>query len=436
MVSSTFRSKQLYPHIGGQYAETKRTWTFPGGSALKLRFLEQDRDVEKYQGHAYTWIGFDELTNWASDYCYMYMHSCARSAHGLPVRVRASGNPGSVGHGWVKARFVDVGKPMRIYYDPQTGLPRIFIPSTLDDNSYAKNDPDYEGRLKGLPPHLYRAHRFGDWSVFIGQAFDFGQHHIVNPIPIPEAATIYMTFDWGFGRPFSVGWWWTDSDGRVYRCAEWYGYTGKPNEGIRLNDSEIAAGIIKKQAGLGIGHRQIVAYGGPDCFQKKPDYRGGGQGPSTAEIFNRSGIFMIAGDPSRSLKIRQFRQRLMVPRDDNGQIIDKPMLQVYSTCTEFLRTIPTLVVDPTNPEDIDTNGEDHIYDEACHICMARPLSMPLPKEKINPYAERIDRLMKPDQYGNELEAELTYDNIQSWRHLEHHLDTENRPKEGYYYDVG
>jgi len=70
----TFRSKQLYPHIGGQYSETKRTWTFPSGSALKLRFLEIDRDVEKYQGHAYTWIGFDELTNWSNDYCYMYMH--------------------------------------------------------------------------------------------------------------------------------------------------------------------------------------------------------------------------------------------------------------------------------------------------------------------------------------------------------------------------
>jgi hypothetical protein len=165
------RSRDIYGAIGGQYAETKRTWTFPGGSTLKLRFIERDTDVHHYQGHQYTWIGFDELTNWATDYCYKYMFSCARSPDGLPVRVRSSGNPGSVGHAWVKGRFIDGVTPYHLFKDPYTGLTRTFIPSRLEDNEYARNDPDYELRLKNLPPHLYRAHRFGDWDVFIGQAF-------------------------------------------------------------------------------------------------------------------------------------------------------------------------------------------------------------------------------------------------------------------------
>jgi hypothetical protein len=425
----TFRSKQLYPVVGGKYSETKRTWTFPSGAALKMRFIELDKDVEKYQGHAYPWVGFDELTNWSNDYCYTYMHSCARSAHGLPVRVRASGNPGSAGHGWVKARFVDVAKAMNIYYDPDTGLPRIFIPSTLDDNSYAKNDPDYERRLKGLPRHLYKAHRFGDWSVFVGQAFDVNSLHIIKPIPIPQYAQIYMTFDWGFGRPFSVGWWWTDGDGRVYRCGEWYGFSGKPNEGIRLNDPEIAAGILKKQEALGISGRRIIAIGGPDCFSKKPDYKGGGQGPSTSEIFSQSNIYLTPGDASRHLKIRQFRQRLMVPRNDQGDITDIPMMQIYDTCTEFLRTIPSLVVDSTNPEDIDTNGEDHIYDEACHICMARPMSLAEAKQTKTPAAEHIERQISGKASDYERAARTA--GLSAWRDVEIGL----KRQKGTYSDV-
>ncbi len=366
-----FRSHQIYPRLGGEYSETKRQWLFPGGSLLKMRFLEQDKDVHRYQGHQYTWIGFDELTNWPTDYPYTYMFSCARSPQGLPVRVRASGNPGSVGHAWVKGRFIDTTKPFQIYIDPETGLSRVFIPSTLDDNQYAKNDPQYEGRLKALPAHLYRAHRFGDWDVFVGQVFNFQHlHHVVKPLPSPDWASLYMTFDWGFGAPFSVGWWWCDSDGRLYRFSEWYGWSGEVNKGLRLTDSEIAEGIKERETILGLTDKRVTRIGGPDCFQKRPNYQGGGQGPSTAEIWQGHGLVLYPGDASRIHKIRQFHERLRIPEDGKSA----PMLQVYDTCPQFIRTIPNLVVDTTNPEDLDTKGEDHIYDEACHVLMWRAMS--------------------------------------------------------------
>jgi hypothetical protein len=366
-----FRSQQIYRPLGADYLETKRQWVFPSGSLLKMRFLEQDKDVHRYQGHQYTWVGFDELTNWPTSYPYTYMFSCARSPQGLPVRVRASGNPGSVGHAWVKGRFIDSAKPFQIYQDSETGLARVFIPSTLDDNDYAKNDPGYEGRLKALPPYLYRAHRFGDWDVFIGQVFNFQQlHHVVKPLPIPDWATIYMTFDWGFGAPFSTGWWWCDSDGRLYRFSEWYGWTGEVNKGLRLTDTEIAQGIKDREACLGLTGKTITRIAGPDCFQKRPNYQGGGQGPSTADIWKEQGLVLYPGDASRIHKIRQFHERLRIPEDGKSA----PMMQIYDTCSQFLRTIPNLVVDPSNPEDLDTKGEDHIYDEACHILMWRAMS--------------------------------------------------------------
>lgn len=401
-----FRSKQLFIPLGAEYSETKRTWTFPSGSSLKLRFLEMDTDVHRYQGHQYTWIGFDELTNWGSDYPYLYMFSCARSPHGLPVRVRASGNPGSVGHAWVKARFVDIGPAYELHVDPKTSLKRCFIPSSLDDNSYAKNDPQYEGRLKNLPEHLYRAHRFGDWEIFVGQAFSFAkEYHVCRPLPVPRHAQIYTTFDWGFGAPFSWGWWWVDADARIFRFAEWYGWTGEINQGIRYEDSRIAEEIRRMESDLkeiyGADFSSVIRLAGPDCFNKKPDYKGGGQGPSTAETFAKQGLYLSPGDPKRELKIRQFRERLKVPRDAEGKQIGLPMMMIYDTCTQFIRTIPAIQIDPKNPEYIVDTGECHTFDDACHICMARPIELREPA-KLKPLAAiRVDMIERAHENTHE-----------------------------------
>jgi len=327
-----------------------------------------------------TWIGFDELTNWATDYCYVYMFSCARSAFGIPVRIRASGNPGSVGHFWVKERFIDGKKPYKIYRDI-SGMSRCFIPALLEDNiRLQKNDPQYEARLKLLPKHLYEAYRHGDWNVFAGQAFHLSEeHHIIQPIPIPGNAPIYMTFDWGFGKPFSLGWWWIDADGRAYRFMEWYGYSGKANEGLRLSDSQIAEGIIEREIKAELNNRIITRILSPDCFSKKPDYKGGGQGKSTSEVFSDYRLYCTPGDATRHLKIRQFRERLRVKVPEDGKEPERPMMLVYNTCDQFIRTIPILQVDAKNQEDVDTDLEDHCYDEACLLCMARPLGTAVKK---------------------------------------------------------
>ena len=174
-----------------------------------------------------------------------------------------------------------------------------------------------------------------------------------------------------------------DNDGRAIRCSQWYGASG-PDEGLRLPDSKIAEGIIEREVKMGLctlenpsdlksarWPKQVIRYAGPDCFQKRPNYMGGGQGPSTSEIFSLYGIHLNPGDPKRELKIRQFRERL-VYQDANKQPIT-PMMLIYKTCEEFFSTISSLVMDKLDPEDVDSKGEDHIYDEVCHICMARPI---------------------------------------------------------------
>jgi len=348
-------------------------------SAIKL--LEMCND---HVGENYTEISIDECTTFPF-FIKMVdkLQGSLRSPHGVPCRMFGTGNPGGPGHNDVKLSF-KLGsefnmKPGTVMYN-DIGESRVFIPSFLKDNKIlCENDPKYVRRLMSIrDPMLRKAWLDGNWDVYIGQAFLLSEdHHIITPLPIPDAAPLYMTYDWGFGAPFSIGWWWVDGDGRIYRFAEWYGWDEVANDGLRIQDSDVAKGVIQRELKLGITGKPIIRLAGRDCFQKKPDYKGGGQGPSTAEVFNGLGLTLRPGDPDRKLKIRQFRERLAIPKDGKT----RPMLQVYDTCKHFISTIPSLCMDDDNVEDLADLQADHTYDESCHIVMARPMKLPEVHEK-------------------------------------------------------
>jgi len=297
-------------------------------------------------------------------------------------------NPGGLGHNFCKALWMDSDFPIEFIKPIDYRSMFAYVPSKAEDNPHL--DAAYWQMLETLPPHLRAAFKDGSWDVFVGQAFQewSRSYHVIDPVPVPlvpEGRPVYMTFDWGFGKPFSVGWWFIDEDGRKIRFNEWYGWNGTPDSGLRLTDSEICEGIIKREQSMGfiveqgagsskVINPQITRLCDPTCFNKKPDYRGGGQGPSTAEIFMNMGIHLRPGDPSRELKWRQFHEHLRVPRDEDGKVNGRPMLQVYSNCQHFIRTVPGVIVDPNNIEDIDSSGEDHVCDEAALLMMYRPLT--------------------------------------------------------------
>jgi hypothetical protein len=231
----------------------------------------------------------------------------------------------------------------------------------------------------------------------------------------PPYVAIYMTFDWGFGKPFSVGWWWVDHEDRIYRFSEWYGWNGVPDEGLRMEDSLIAEGIREREHKMGIGDRPIIRLAGPDCWNKKADYRGGGQGPSTAEVFRGKQVVLRPGDPSRVLKIRAMRERLVVPADPKKP----PQLVVSSKCRHFLRTVPSLSMDDDNPEDIDTEQEDHVFDEACHIVMARAYGIK---------AEEIEKKIET-KAKEEKRAQLPTEQRHVWEELDRILEAQEEENE-------
>lgn len=357
-----------------------------GGGVIAFRNLD---DTSKYQSAEFVFIFVDELTkNLYETFTFLRTRLRCPGIPDYELKFLGATNPGGVGHGWCKALWVD-----RIYGEEWAGFEECFkyIPSKATDNPHL--DQNYYRVLDTLPEALRKAFRDGDWDIFVGQAFpEFNKDiHVLPDSPIPPGAPCYTTYDWGFGKPFSIGWWYVDNDGRIIRFAEWYGWSGTPDIGIRMVDSDVALGIIGREDEWTINgvRRHFLRIAGSDIFQKRPDYKGGGQGKSTAEVMSAYGLHFSPGDSLRVLKIRQFRERLKVRKDG------KPMLYVYESCKQFIRTIPNLVLDKTF-EDIDTTGEDHVYDEVCNLCMARPITIERPLNAVNEVDKRLKELEQMD----------------------------------------
>lgn len=369
------RSREIYGPTGAEWLEQKHIWKWPGGEILRMRYLERDADATRYQGHQYTWIGWDELTQWPSAYPYRYLRARLRSAKRVErKRIRSAANPGGVGHHWVKAMFIDPAPGgYTPILDPETGMRRMFIPARLKDNAVLlAHDPNYAGRLRGLgSPELVRAWLEGDWSVIQGAYFtEFRMdRHVIAPRALPAHWTRFRAIDWGTASPFAVLWC-AVSDGElhdiprgaivVYR--EWYGSTGEPNVGLKMDAARVAQGVAGRTPA-----DETITYSvmDPACFK----FDGG---PTIAETFSHNGVTCRPADNARIAQRGaiggwdQVRARLV--GDNDG----RPMVLIFNTCRDLIRTLPALQHDQDRPEDVDTDGEDHAPDALRYGCMSRP----------------------------------------------------------------
>ena len=201
------RMMVYFPRLGAVFKAQKSTWIFPCGSTLKLRHLQNKDSHEEYQGHQYSWVGFDELGNWKTPDAYDRIKACLRTPLPLGVNRRylATANPGGVGHEWIKKLFIDpVPQGMRPHPDPRTGLPLLYIPSRLTDNpKLLENNPDYINQLKGTGPDwLVKAWLEGDWNISVqGEIFmrEWWQHYDAGR-NLPYAPIIIQSWDTAFKK--------------------------------------------------------------------------------------------------------------------------------------------------------------------------------------------------------------------------------------------
>jgi hypothetical protein len=383
------RAKQIYTPLGATWQEQKSRFVWPNGAVLYFRYLERDADADNYQGHDYTRVYVEELTQFPDPKPVDKLKATLRSAAGVPTGFRATCNPGGPGHAWVKTKYIEPGAWKIVtdaFINPFDGSTvtrsRVFIPAKLSDNpKLLHNDPGYVGNLHlAGSEQLVKAWLDGDWNVIEGAFFDkWSNRNIVEPFTVPSDWTRFRSMDWGSARPFSVGWWAVVGDdhkaghivmprGAIVRYREWYGSTGKANEGLKLTAEQVAEGIKTREASDSIKSGVLD----PAAFAEDG-------GPSIAERMRRVGVFFRPADNKRVPYAGamggwdQMRQRINGPCDEDGKPTGPPTLYVFSTCRDFIRTVPVLQHDKDRPEDLDTDGEDHAADEARYACMSRPL---------------------------------------------------------------
>ena len=374
------KSQELYPKAipGIKWSERKSQWTTPQGGRLWMSYLDKDTDVTRYQGQAFNWLGFDELTQWGSPYAWDYMRSRLRSAHAkeLGLYMRATTNPGGSGHAWVKKTFIDPSPANQSFWatnietgetikfpagHSKAGQPlfkRKFIPASLFDNPYLAESGDYEAMLLSLPEHQRKQLLEGNWDVNEGAAFpEFNRTiHVVDDFKIPHSWTKFRACDYGYGSMSAVLWLAVAPDEQLIVYRELYC--------SKVTASDLADMVLDAESEDG-----TIRYG---VLDSSLWHNRGDTGPSLAEQMNMKGCRWRPSDRSRGSRVsgkNEIHRRLQV-----DEFTEKPRLVFMASCTDTIAQLPSIPLDKKNPEDVDTNSNDHGYDALRYALMTRPRS--------------------------------------------------------------
>lgn len=358
--------RKMLPLEVYKYNDQKKEMTFANSSQIIFRYCSNDRDLDNFQGTECDVMFIDEATHFTEEQ-FKILAACVRGVTTkgetvYPKRVYLTCNPGNVGHQWVKRLFID--KKYNLDEDPSE---YSFIQAGVRDNKILmEQQPDYIKQLEALPPKLRAAWLEGSWDIFFGQFFeefaDIPEHyddhigsHVIEPFEIPEDWQIYRSFDWGYNKPFSCGWWAIDHDGVAYRILELYGCTKTPNEGLKWTPDKVFSEIHRIECEQRwLKGKKIIGIADPAIWNSET-------GESIAECAGKHGVYFSPGDHQRIPGWMQVHYRLAF--DENGLA----MMYVFKNCKAFIRTMPLLMYDEHRPEDLDTDGEDHCLTEETKV---------------------------------------------------------------------
>ena len=373
-----WKSQELYPLAfkGAKWGEKKSQWTFPSGAKLWFSYLERDQDVLRYQGQSFSYIAVDELTQYATPFAWTYLRSRLRTTDPtLPIYMRATTNPGGIGHGWVKRTWIDpapantkfIAKDLESGEDlvypeghEKAGEPlfyRRFIPASLKDNPSLMEGGQYEANLLSLPEMQRRQLLEGDWAVADGAAFsEFRQSvHVIEPYDIPHDWIRFRSCDYGYSS---------------YSACHWFAID--PNFGTLINYREL---YVSKHTGRDLAKAikaaeegDRIQYGVLDssCWHNR-----GQIGPSIAEEMINEGTRWRPSDRSNGARVAGKNRLHEVLKVD--EYTDLPAIQFFNTCRQIIADLPVIPADPKGSDDIDPRfASDHAYDSVRYAVMSRP----------------------------------------------------------------
>jgi phage terminase large subunit len=364
IVPEIYKQCSAYIDTGGmKYNSQDRTFTFRNGSIIQLAYLENPADMFRYQSAESHLLLVDELTHFSQEE-YEYLKTRVRSTGEHPLKVMAATNPGNIGHGWVKQYFIDIAVPETVYTD-KSGNSRMFVPAKIDDHPIKAFRDSYGRQLDSLSdPDLKRALRNGDWDIFSGQVFTEWERekHVVDPFAIPSHWTKWLAYDWGYNTYAACLWLARDpTTERIYIYREFYQHA---------MSASVQAETINSLSG---DEKIVTKWADPSLWKQHGNVE---TGESVAVIFQKAGLIFQPANNDRKNGMNAVHESLDFQADG------VPQLQVFSSCINLIRTLPSLPYDKNKIEDVDTRAEDHLYDCLRYALVnQRPAQMP--EMKIN-----------------------------------------------------
>lgn len=396
------RSRQYYEPVGGRYNKSDHQWTFPAyGSSISFGHAENDDDIRQYDTAQFQYIGFDELTSF-TEFIYTYMFSRCRSKWDeLPAVIRSATNPGNIGHGWVRERFIEpyrineetVVQGGKLLRDKTTGSTRVYIHAKLEDNPYI-DTPQYRAKLANLSDEADRKAKLeGDWWTFTGQFFRSfrrepfpdepeNAQHVIPRIEIPIWWPRILSIDWGFSAMLWAGWFAIAPNRRVYLYREFAG-KGLEVEDWSLEIKHLSEGEVISDLVLdwncfeSRGEDQTIAeqFRNFSGLTPRPADKGPGSRVSGALLLKE----YLRWKPLKKFDPEPFSQEMAdylldtrglgAYKEYLNQYSDQPVndeilpkFQIFECCPHIIKTIPLCVHAEKNPEDVEEFDGDDPYD--------------------------------------------------------------------------
>lgn len=394
------------PGSAAKYNTSNKEMRFINGSTILFRYCDSESDVDRYQGTEVDVLFLDEATQLSEEQI-KKITACVRGTNNFPKRIYYTCNPGGKSHGYIKRLFID-----KVYEIGEYPEDYSFIQALVTDNkALMESNPDYVRQLESLPPKLREAWLNGRWDVFFGAFFEefrqtpdpqkcheagiteemaLQEHrwtHVIKPFDIPKHWHIYRGYDFGYGKPFSIGWFAIDEDGVAYQILELYGCTETPNEGVRWSASQQFDKVVEiEREHPWLKGKRIQGVADPSIWD-------GSKGISVSEEAEKHRLWFEKGVNDRIAGWMQVHERLKF--DENGYA----MLYIFENCKHTIRTLPLMMYDEHKPEDLDTDLEDHIADMIRYICMARPITPRIVEDKQIPLYDPLNQFVEKGNYN-------------------------------------
>lgn len=410
-------------------------WVWPTGEELLFRYERKADGYWNYHGQEFPFVGHNELTKRPDPEFYESMFSCMRSSFRpedyplpdgtflppIPLECFSTTNPFGVGHTWVKKRFIDpvprgtINRQTMTVFNPQTEeeeivtLTRVAIHGSWRENKFL--DKTYIAFLLNIKdPNKRKAWVNGDWSVTSGGRFDHlwnERIHVVKPFKIPRQWHVDRSHDWGESKPFS-NLWFAESNGEevdigggvmrsypkgtIFCIGEFYGCDPEQhNTGLKMTAANVAKvvkqiddafcdaeksylvpkiGQINMSAGIVAG--KVMPGPADNAIDNGDDEQ-----ISISDKMASEGVKWTKSDKSPGSRLNgaaiicEMLEAALEGKDNQSGVPDRPALYFFENVRGIISRFPVLSRDSKNPDDVDTEQEDHDYDALRYRCAGK-----------------------------------------------------------------